>query len=262
MTGVVAQPAGERLAQFNSMLQPGSQQLLEQAGLRPGMRVLELGCGKGAMTLWLAQQVGPHGEVTAVDQCADALELLAKRAQQMAISNIRFRHADVEQGIDEFPHVDLVYGRFLLMHLRHSASVLCRLFDATRPGTVFALEEPTISAFRTHADRRLWGFCVDLYRRYCQMSHIDPDYGSRLLKHVSQAGFCVIGDTLNFAPITQAQARRYMALSLSASGERYVDAGLIERATLDGQIAALLRECAEHQPDTHFHAVSQLLAYR
>lgn len=262
MSDVVEEPVTQRLASFQAIVELGSQRLLEKAGIAPGMRVLELGCGTGAMTFWLARQVGPNGVVVALDRSTEALASISARAVEAGLDNIVCQQADLERGVPELQAVDLVHGRFVLMHLRHSTSLLCRLFDAMSPGAVLALEEPAISVFRSQADRQLWQFCVDLYRRYCKVQHIDPDYGGRLLNHVSQAGFCVQDDALNFASLSYEQARRYMALSLISSGQRYVDAGLVKRDVLDEQIAALTGETCGARRTTHFHAVVQLSAYR
>jgi Methylase involved in ubiquinone/menaquinone biosynthesis len=262
MSDVVEEPVSQRLASFQAIVEQGSQRLLKRVGVAPGMRVLELGCGTGAMTLWLARQVGPKGVVIALDRSTEALTSLSARAAEAGLDNIVCQQADLEQGVPALEEVDLVHGRFVLMHLRNSASLLCRLFDAMSPGALLALEEPSISSFRSQADRQLWQFCVDLYRRYCQVQHIDPNYGGRLLNHVSQAGFCVQDDALIFAALSYAQARRYMALSLMASGQRYVDAGLVERGVLDEQIAGLTAESHEARRTTHFHAVAQLTACR
>lgn len=262
MSDFVEEPVTQRLANFQVIVEQGSQQLLERVGIAPGMRVLELGCGTGAMTFWLARQVGPKGVVVALDRSTEALASISARAAEAGLDNIVCQQADLEQGMPELQAVDLVHGRFVLMHLRHSASLLCRLFDAMSPGAVLALEEPAISAFRSQADRQLWQPCVDLYRRYCEVQHIDPNYGGRLLNHVSQAGFCVQDDVLNFALLSYEQAKRYMALSLTASGQQYVDAGLVERGALDEQIAALTSKTHEARWTTHFHAVVQLTAYR
>ena len=49
------------------VLEPYSRSFLTQSGLCKGMRVLEVGCGAGAMTPWLSQEVGQSGRVVALD---------------------------------------------------------------------------------------------------------------------------------------------------------------------------------------------------
>ena len=58
----------ERLRRLNDLYNPATQQFLLSNGLRPGMHVLDVACGTGIMTQWLARQVGANGWVHAIDQ--------------------------------------------------------------------------------------------------------------------------------------------------------------------------------------------------
>src|SRR5262245_64027106 len=81
--------ATERLRLLHGVYGPGARRVLLQAGLRPGMRVADLGCGVGMTTALLAKLVGPTGHVVGVDasgeQIAQARELLPP-----ALWNVRF----------------------------------------------------------------------------------------------------------------------------------------------------------------------------
>src|SRR4029079_4270425 len=59
--------AANRLRILHNVYGPGARQLLLRAGIRPGMRVVDLGCGTGMTTQLLAELVGPNGEVVGVD---------------------------------------------------------------------------------------------------------------------------------------------------------------------------------------------------
>ncbi|MDN6875426.1 methyltransferase domain-containing protein [Pseudomonas citronellolis] len=259
---ITANPAEQRLSMFQELLQESTRSLLRQAGLYQGMRVLELGCGNGSMTLWLAEQVGPEGQVIAVDQSSSALAILQERAERAGLNNIVYRSLDLDQGIPDSRDVDLVHGRFLLMHLKQSVSTLSLLFAGMREGSILALEEPVISIFRSPEDRALWAYCVNLYQRFCRARHIDPDYGVHLLDHVNQAGFCIEEAALHFASMPMNEAMRYMSLSLRASGYHYVYTGLATRRELDTQITRLETRTPSDSRVTHFHPVSQLIAHR
>ncbi len=53
-------PAGvDRLALLNQIYGPFSEAFLSECGLRPGMTVMDVGCGTGTMTAWIALQVRP-----------------------------------------------------------------------------------------------------------------------------------------------------------------------------------------------------------
>src|SRR5262245_21367903 len=88
-TGITA---ANRLRILHNVYGPGARQLLKRAGIRRGMRVLDIGCGVGMVTQLLAELVGPHGEVIGVDysaaQIQQARELLPK-----ILSNVSFSQA-------------------------------------------------------------------------------------------------------------------------------------------------------------------------
>src|SRR6516164_2145961 len=61
--------------------------------LRPGLAVLDVGCGTGAITAGAAKAVGPHGHVVGIDRDEALLELA--RAEHAMIPNLRFEYGDV-----------------------------------------------------------------------------------------------------------------------------------------------------------------------
>ena len=56
--------------------------------LRPGMRLLDVGCGPGTITMDLAERVGPTGGVTALERTADALELARAEAERRGTAGV------------------------------------------------------------------------------------------------------------------------------------------------------------------------------
>lgn len=80
--------------------------VVEALALRPGMRVLEIGCGPGAMARVMAQRVG-NGHVLAVDRSATAVgQALSACAAEIASGRLSFRQAAAEEFMlapDEAP---------------------------------------------------------------------------------------------------------------------------------------------------------------
>jgi len=70
--------------------------LLDAAGLRPGARVLDVGCGRGDTTLDAARLVGPSGLALGVDESLDALEDARRRAAAAGLAHVGFVHADAQ----------------------------------------------------------------------------------------------------------------------------------------------------------------------
>lgn len=118
-----------------------TQRLLIEAGINPGMRVLDVGCGSGDVSFLLAQLVGEEGQVVGVDRDARPLALARERAATLGLSNLRF----VEGGFDAFAAepatFDAAVGRRVLMYQPEPIVPLSHLLNALRPGGVVVFQE-------------------------------------------------------------------------------------------------------------------------
>lgn len=119
--------------------------------LRPGMRVLDLGCGPGSITLGLAETVAP-GEVVGVDlqpsQVAQAQALGAARGMM----NARFEVADVYRLPFPDGSFDAAFAHVVLMHLREPVRALAEMRRVLRPG---GIAEPNYSLQTVASKRRM-----------------------------------------------------------------------------------------------------------
>jgi cyclopropane-fatty-acyl-phospholipid synthase len=68
----------------------------ERAGLQPGQRILELGCGWGSLTLWMAEQY-PDSAITAVSNSRSQRRFILERAAQAGLDNVEVVTADMNQ---------------------------------------------------------------------------------------------------------------------------------------------------------------------
>src|SRR5262252_7686763 len=99
-----------RLELFQQRLDPLTIRRIERLGIGPGAACLEIGGGRGSITRWLAERVGPQGRVTATDLQLDFL-------QAVAPPNVEVLRHDIRT--DAFPErsFDLVHTRAVLMHI-------------------------------------------------------------------------------------------------------------------------------------------------
>jgi SAM-dependent methyltransferase len=127
---------------------------LRLAGLRPGMRVLDVGCGPGDVSFVAARLVGPEGTVLGID-AADIVELARTRAAEHGVTSVRFEQTTVgDLALDE--PVDAVIGRLILMHLPDPVSTLRQLAGLVRPSGVIAFSEFDMTGARSVPDLPLW----------------------------------------------------------------------------------------------------------
>jgi len=112
--------------------------LFDMAGVRPGMRVLDLACGAGSQTLALAGRVGPEGRVVACDISATMLEHLRRNAAAAGLDNIETRQCAAEE-LDAGPEpFDAAISRLGLMLFPEPGSAVGAVKRALKRGSRFA----------------------------------------------------------------------------------------------------------------------------
>src|SRR5689334_18735636 len=106
----------KRLVQQAAVLRPWTERFFGAAGIRPGMYVLDLGCGMGDVSLLAAEMVGPEGRVVGVDRDPAIIDRARARAEQQGLTTrMSFVHAD----LNEFRSGDLldaVVGRYVMLY--------------------------------------------------------------------------------------------------------------------------------------------------
>ncbi|OBH44635.1 class I SAM-dependent methyltransferase [Mycobacterium mantenii] len=160
---------------------------LRLAGLRPGMRVLDIGCGPGDVSFVAARLVGPTGSVLGVDAAPAMVELARTRAAEQGLGTVQFTQAVVDSlALDE--PVDAVIGRLILMHLPDPAATLRYLRSQVRPGGVLAFSENDITATRTIPGIPLFGRTVAGIVRAFETLGLSAQFGTTLHAVFADAG--------------------------------------------------------------------------
>ncbi|HXW70306.1 MAG TPA: class I SAM-dependent methyltransferase [Methylocella sp.] len=99
-----------RLRLQAAILRPITERLLREAGVREGMRVLDLGCGPGDVSFLAAEMVGPSGWVIGIDQAPEAIASARDRAREKGIKNGDFEVTSIE-AFSSLARFDAVVGR-------------------------------------------------------------------------------------------------------------------------------------------------------
>lgn len=150
----VAYPLGyssqeaNRLEQQAAFLNEATESVLRRAGLRPGMRVLDIGCGMGDVSMVAARLVGASGSVVGVDRDSEGLIRARARAASGQFANIEFRQAELPQigGEEVF---DALIGRLVMIYFPDPAAGLGALLSHVVPGGIVAFHEPDLSRIAT-----------------------------------------------------------------------------------------------------------------
>jgi SAM-dependent methyltransferase len=157
----------ERLSTQGHLLEPLTRQLFRDAGIGPGMRVLDVGSGAGDVAFLAADLVGITGEVIGMDRSEAALDIARARAKARSLRNVSFQEGDPFEATFAQPF-DAVVGRLVLMYYADPVAALRRLSGHLRPGGVVAFHEPDLNSnksfppARTHD--RCWQWIAETFR--------------------------------------------------------------------------------------------------
>jgi SAM-dependent methyltransferase len=120
---------------------------LERLGDVAGWRCADIGAGAGDVSVALAEVLGPTGRVYAVDRDPRARDEVAAAAAERGVAQV----VAITQAVEELrlpEPVDLVFCRFLLLHVLDPARALEQMAHALRPGGYLVAQEPITSAGR------------------------------------------------------------------------------------------------------------------
>ncbi|MFI5981854.1 class I SAM-dependent methyltransferase [Streptomyces sp. NPDC051555] len=162
--------------------------------LRPGMSVLDVGCGPGTITADLAELVAP-GRVTAVDAAEGVVAQAREYARERGLHGIEFAAADVH-ALD-FPDdsFDVVHAHQVLQHVGDPVRALREMRRVCRPGGIVAVRDADYAAMTWFPEVAGLDDWQDLYQRVARGNGGEPDAGRRLLSWAKAAGFTDITAT-------------------------------------------------------------------
>lgn len=223
---------------------PYSEPFLRTAGLREGLRVLDAGCGNGAIALRIAGRVGSGGHVTGIDRDPEMIGI-AREAARPDRFPVEFRHVDIERDDPPGEGYDLIYARLLLSHLGDPAAALERLLPALKPGGVFAVEDVDFAGHFCHPACPAFGRYVDWYEAAATARGADPFLGRRLLDLLSAAGLQDIRLRVVLPTFHEGDGKQMAVLTLRGIRDAVLGAGLANEeefnATLD-ELGAYTRQ--------------------
>jgi ubiquinone/menaquinone biosynthesis C-methylase UbiE len=177
----------QRLIRQANIIRPTTERLLQRAGIRPGMRVLDLGCGAGDVSMLAADLVGASGSVVGIDRNGQVLSVARARAQASGLAHVSFRQASVDTFSDPRPF-DFVIGRYVLMYQIDPVGFLQAAARLAGTGGILALHELILDRNLESRPRvALWQQVTEQIQMMFRVGAPSWDAGGRLIEHFSGA---------------------------------------------------------------------------
>ncbi|WP_376778475.1 class I SAM-dependent methyltransferase [Rhizobium laguerreae] len=141
--GTIASSSAEVafLPQTKLIVNSASPRFFESVGIRTGSRVLDIGCGNGDLSRFVARLAGPQGEVVAVDSSEAALALARAAGGEPDAAPITYRAVDLAADLHDLGCFDVIVGRRVLMYLPDASATLARLVGLANPRAILAFQE-------------------------------------------------------------------------------------------------------------------------
>lgn len=227
--------------------------MLDQIGVGPDWRCLDLGCGPGGITDLLSARAGPTGWVVGLDADSVLLDHARTRAHG---------HANVEFMLGNAYHTGLPSGSFDLVHVAFVAStagepaaLLQETIGLTRPGGIVAFQEADISTLNCYPPHPAWDRLKGALEQAFVCVGADVRLAQRLYQLVRHAGL----EDVHYRPfLVGVRSGDSMTDYLPATVESVRGTLLDKRLIAPGELEAALAACRAHlaDPDTVFTTVT------
>jgi SAM-dependent methyltransferase len=225
--------AGQRFDALSELFNPSTFRHLAALGLGPGWRVWEVGAGGPTLLSWLAEQVGPDGQVLATD---------IDTAWMHDTPGYEVRRHDV--GVDPPPEgpFDLVHARLLLVHVPQRDRALAAMTSVLRPGGWLVAEEadpalqPLVCPDETGPAQQLANRLKVGFRQLLAQRGVDLAYGRTLPRRLRAAGLVDVAADAYF-PITGAACTELERATVEQVRARLVASGIATPPQIDEHLA-------------------------
>ena len=206
--------------------------------LRPGERLLDIGCGPGTITTGLARAVAP-GETIGIDLVPAVLDEAREHAESTGVTNARFEEASVYALPYDDGAFDAVHAHQVMQHLGRPVDALREALRVLRPGGVIGIRDSdyaTMIHSPHYPELDRW---LELYHAVTKRNGVEADAGRNVPAWLRAAGcddIAVTGSGVVFATREEvlnwgdSWAQRIVESAVAAQALEY---GLATRADLE-----------------------------
>jgi ubiquinone/menaquinone biosynthesis C-methylase UbiE len=168
---------------------PFGEELARRAGIRPGERVLDVGCGRGAVLFPAARLVGPDGRVTGIDAAPSMVDLTRAEAARQGLDRVTVAVGDARDPAVPAGSVDVVTAGLVVFMLPDPHAALRAYARILRPGGRLAMS--TFAAQDPHFGRAMRATAAHLAAGAGPPPATDPMFASAeaIVAAVTEAGF-------------------------------------------------------------------------
>jgi len=177
-----------RLKRQIANLAPDSDVQFEKIGIRPGERVIDLGCGPGGVLHLLGKRVGPQGSVLGIERSPHFVELARRFVNDHALAQVEVREGNAyDTGLPR-ASFDGAHMRLVLVNVPEPERIVREMVSLVRPGGWVASFEADFMGLVCDPPLPAWDRLLDAYKAHAAGQKIDLLIGRRTHRMFQDAG--------------------------------------------------------------------------
>jgi ubiquinone/menaquinone biosynthesis C-methylase UbiE len=235
----------DRLRMICRIHDPDTQDLLRKAGLTPGFRTVEFGCGLGTISRWIAAE---GGAAIGIDLSDAQVEEARRAAAQAGITGVDYRVDSVYDSALPDGQFDIVSCRWLLVHLNRPVDAMKTMHRLLKPGGCAVCEEVDISGVYAEPSSEAYNQYREFVIKAGQARGVDYEGGRRLHLWAREAGFEVEHIAARHPHYVAGEEKGFWNWTLAEAGQSLIQARLLD-AERDAQWRAGMT-AADQDPGT------------
>jgi ubiquinone/menaquinone biosynthesis C-methylase UbiE len=202
--------------------------------LTPGMKILDIGCGPGTITVDLASYI-PQGHITGLERVGDVLTQARALAKEKEVTNIDFVVGDANALDYPDGTFDVVVCHQVLQHVQDPVGILKEMKRVAKVGGIVAVRESDYGSFVWYPDVDGMEDWRSLYRKVATANGGEPDAGRMVHAWARKAGF-LVGDIKSSSSTWCYSTKEEIAWWSGLWAERTV-ASSFAKTAIDGGLA-------------------------
>jgi len=249
--------AARRLDIQNEMLAIKSYDHLKKAGLSKGQTVFDIGCGSGAVTIYLAKAVGKEGRVYAVDVSQKQIEYAKEKVKKEGLDNVTFINDDIAFA-SKLPQniADIVYIRLVLMHMSNPVKAIEQMKLILKSGGVVVSQEfYGREALNTSSYNAINTYINTLFQLR-EYYGLDYNIGEKLELLFKNAGYNKVHANHVRDILTSKESKEIFLLSFAEWRNKAIEAKILSLAETE-----LLEKMLKEIPETDEEAISSMACF-
>lgn len=204
-------------------------------------------CGSGSQLPSLSRIVGTDGGLICSDISQAQLDCAQAHAVKLGLDKVSFHTLDITQTPAPKQY-DVVYARFVLVHLQEPHTALRHMWQMVRPGGLLLSEEHNAAALTCHPPCPAVDIAKDLLLALGHKRGVHYDLGRSAKTIFEQAQVPMGGTTRHNFSFVHGPPKTLFEMSIREGASHYIGAGLIDEAHMQSLLAEL--GAFNKRPDT------------